>query len=85
MIESQVSTVIPVYNRGEMLGEAVASVLTQTYRPIEIVIVDNGSTDVTPQVAEALAKQHPVVIRVLHQRNAGPGRDRRGSVLVFHD
>ena len=39
-----VSTVIPVYNRAAMLREAVESVLAQTYRPIEIIISDDGST-----------------------------------------
>jgi len=46
-----VSTIIPVFNRAAMLREAVASVLSQTYRPIEVVIVDDGSTDGTAQVA----------------------------------
>ncbi len=55
---SLVSTIIPVFNRAEMLREAVASVLAQTHRPIEIVIVDDGSTDDTPRVADELARTH---------------------------
>ena len=43
-----VSTIIPVYNRPKALVRAVRSVLEQTYRPIEILIVDDGSTDTTP-------------------------------------
>ena len=42
-----VSTIIPVYNRPELLKQAVSSVLMQLYRPIEIIIVNDGSTDVT--------------------------------------
>ena len=49
-----VSTIIPVYNRSGMLREAVASVVRQTYRPIEIIIVDDGSTDETTRVADSL-------------------------------
>ncbi|HYH08080.1 MAG TPA: glycosyltransferase family A protein [Thermoanaerobaculia bacterium] len=71
-----VTTIIPVFNRPAMLREAVGSVLAQTYRPIEIIIVDDGSTDETPAVADALAREHPEV-RVIHQTNrgVGPARD----------
>src|ERR1700741_3904714 len=74
---SLVSTVIPVYNRAAMLREAVASVLAQTWRPIEIIIVDDGSTDETAAVAEELAAGNPGIIRVLRQANAGPGAARQ--------
>jgi glycosyltransferase involved in cell wall biosynthesis len=92
MIENLVSTVIPVYNRGAMLREAVASVLAQSWRPIEIVIVDDGSTDDTVQVAEQLRGTHPDIIRVARQANAGPGAARqagleltRGEFVQFLD
>ena len=50
MIAGLVSTIVPVFNRPALLREAVASVLAQTWRPIEVVIVDDGSTDgETPQ------------------------------------
>jgi glycosyltransferase involved in cell wall biosynthesis len=73
--EGLVSTIIPVYNRPKLLHEAVESVLAQTYRPIEIIIVDDGSTDDTPKVADELAAQFSD-IQVIHQKNAGPGRAR---------
>ena len=71
-----VSTIIPVYNRPLQLREAVASVLGQDYRPIEIIIVDDGSSDDTFAVAQALALEHPGIIRAITQTNAGPGRAR---------
>jgi glycosyltransferase involved in cell wall biosynthesis len=77
-----VSTILPVYNRPAMLRESAASVLAQTYRDIELIIVDDGSTDDTAAVADALAAEHPDVVRVLHQRNAGVGPAREAGRLV---
>ncbi|KEF42971.1 MAG: hypothetical protein ER33_03635 [Cyanobium sp. CACIAM 14] len=87
-----VSTILPVHNRSGLLREAVASVLEQDHRPIEIVIVDDGSSDDTAAVADALAAAHPQTIRVLHQSNGGPGAARqagldlcRGEFVQFLD
>jgi glycosyltransferase involved in cell wall biosynthesis len=77
-----VTTIIPVFNRAPMLREAVASALAQTYRPIEILIVDDGSTDDTGAVADALAAEHPDSIRVIHQENAGVGPAREAGRLA---
>jgi glycosyltransferase involved in cell wall biosynthesis len=92
MIEGMVSTIIPVHNRAAMLREAVASVISQSWRPIEIVIVDDGSTDDTGAVIAELAATHPQEIRGLHQANAGPGAARqagleaaRGEFIQFLD
>lgn len=75
-----VSTIVPVYNRSDLLREAVDSVLAQDYRPIEIIIVDDGSTDDTPQVADKLQVQYPDIVRVIHQANAGPGAARQAGL-----
>ena len=56
-----VSTIIPVYNRQDMLVDAVESVISQTYRPIEIIIVNDGSTDSTLNVAKDLANKYDEV------------------------
>jgi glycosyltransferase involved in cell wall biosynthesis len=74
-----VSTIIPVHNRAGLLREAVASVLAQTYRPIEVIVVDDGSTDDTGAVADSLSAAHPPEIRVLHQRNRGQGPAREAG------
>jgi len=50
-----VSICIPVYNTERFIADAVASVLAQTYQDFEIVIVDNASTDRTPEVLGAMA------------------------------
>lgn len=83
MTPGLVSTIIPVYNRSAQLREAVESVLAQDYRPIEIIIVDDGSTDDTLAYAKKLAGQHSDLIRVATQANAGPGMAReRGRQMA---
>ena len=79
MHEGLVSTIIPVFNRAELLREAVLSVLGQEYRPIEIIIIDDGSTDCTADVADELENENPGIIRVLHIRNSGPGSAREAG------
>lgn len=83
MTHGLVTTIIPVHNRPAQLREAVESVLAQDYRPIEIIIVDDGSTDETYAAAQALAAEHPGIIRAETQTNAGPGMAReRGRRLA---
>lgn len=77
MHTSKVSVIIPVYNRGRCLREAVMSVLLQTYQYIEIVIVDDGSTDDTYVVAKELASKWPLTIKIFRQDNLGPGPARQ--------
>lgn len=93
VIPGLVSTIIPVYNRAQMVREAVNSVLGQTYRPIEIFLVDDGSTDgITPAVLDEIAASQPDIIRAIHQDNAGPGLARetgrqaaRGEFIQYLD
>ena len=78
-----VSTIIPVYNRAAMAQKAVDSVLAQTYRPIEIILVDDGSTDCeSPAKLDELERSHPDIIRVIHQKNGGPGLAREAGRLL---
>lgn len=87
-----VSTIIPVYNRPQLVRRAVLSVLAQSYRPIEIILVDDGSTDATPEVLAELQAAHPAEIRVLRQANGGAGLARetgrkvaRGGYIQYLD
>lgn len=82
-----VSVIIPCYNHAHFLGEAIASVINQTYPHIEIIVVDDGSTDDTAQISRA----HPN-IRYIRQENQGVSRARntgllhsRGNYLLFLD
>jgi glycosyltransferase involved in cell wall biosynthesis len=78
-VDGLVTTIIPVYNRAAMLREAVNSVLAQTYAPVEIVIVDDGSTDDTAATADALASDR---VQVIHQPNRGVGLAREAGRLL---
>jgi cellulose synthase/poly-beta-1,6-N-acetylglucosamine synthase-like glycosyltransferase len=80
-IQGLVSTIIPVFNRGPLLREAVASVLQQDYRPIEILIVDDGSTDETPAFITELQAANPDIVRTLRVTNGGPGLAREAGRL----
>src|SRR5262245_61901471 len=80
-VEGLVSTIIPVHNRPSLLREAVASVLAQIYRPIEVIVVNDGSNDETGWEAETLAKRHPEV-RAIHRENGGPGAARETGRLA---
>ncbi len=81
VVDDLVSVIVPVYNRPELLIDAVNSVLQQDYRPVEIIIVNDGSTDQTLDVANDLAEQH-VEIQVVTQNNAGPGVARETGRLL---
>ena len=61
------SVIIPVYNGELYLAEALDSVFAQDYRPIEVIVVDDGSTDGTATVANEYSQVH-----YLHQPNQGP-------------
>jgi len=82
MLDGLVSTIIPVFNRPRLLREAVASVVAQTYRPIEIILVDDGSTDDTPEVVKTLHEKHPEYIRTVRIDNTGPGLAREAGRLI---
>ena len=63
----RVSVVIPVYNQADFLREAIASVIAQTYRDFELIVVDDGSTDSSGDVARSADPG----VRVIRQENQG--------------
>lgn len=66
-----VSVVVPCYNVAGHVADAVESAVAQAHAALEILCVDDGSTDETPAVLRRLAEAHPTRVRVIHQPNGG--------------
>ena len=87
-MQPSVSVIIPIYNSGKYLREAIDSVFTQEHRPLEVVVVDDGSSDDGPEIASSYAP-HVRVISIPHRghpgaRNAGVAAST-GDFLAFLD
>jgi glycosyltransferase involved in cell wall biosynthesis len=72
-----VSVVIPTYNYGRFIAQALRSVLAQTYSPSEIIVVDDGSTDDTAAVVAPFGEQ----VKYIRQENAGVCSARNRGVV----
>lgn len=73
-----ISVIIPAYNQGHYLGEAIQSVIDQTYPDFELVVIDDGSTDNTAQVACSFSDAR---VRYIHQENRGLSAARNTGIL----
>jgi glycosyltransferase involved in cell wall biosynthesis len=76
----RISTIIPVYNGKKYLREAVESVFKQTLQPMELIVVDDGSTDNSLDVIQGIEASFPV--RLIKQKNAGQSAARNHGVRV---
>jgi glycosyltransferase involved in cell wall biosynthesis len=90
--QALVSVIIPSYNSGEFLGEAVNSALKQTYTRVEVLVVDDGSTDKTAQLVGDWRKKTDKVRYLKHEVNEGVSaarntgiRNARGRYIAFLD
>lgn len=91
MEENFFSIVIPIYNVESYLHECVDSVLGQTFRNFEVILVDDGSPDHCPQICDEYAEQD-CRVKVIHKRNGGLSearnfgvREAQGRYLMFLD
>lgn len=87
-----ISVIIPSYNCEKYLAEAVESIINQTVKVLEIIIVNDGSIDCTQAVAESFKNKYPDIIKLVNQENQGPSAARnrglkiaRGDYICFQD
>jgi glycosyltransferase involved in cell wall biosynthesis len=74
------SIITPAYNRADLIGKTLDSVLAQDFDDWELIVVDDGSTDTTAQITQQYAARHPGRIIALGQGNAGPGAARNWAI-----
>lgn len=91
MRKALVSVVVPIYNVEKYLDRCISSIVNQTYRNLEIILVDDGSPDHCPLMCESWAKKDSR-IKVIHKENAGAGMARNtgienasGAYICFFD
>lgn len=87
-----VSIIIPTYNRAHLVGRAIQSVLNQTYKDFELIIVDDGSTDNTEDITKEFQKKNERINYIRHEKNKGGSAARntgikvaRGEYIAFLD
>lgn len=88
--EPAVSVLLPTYNRAHLLSRAILSVLNQSYQDIELVVVDDGSTDETARIVAGLQNEKIVYIRHSERLGAAAARNTalrasRGRWIAFQD
>lgn len=76
-----ISVIVPVYNVAAWLPRCVDSVLTQTYQNLEILLIDDGSTDASGEICDAYAEKDPR-IRAIHKKNGGLSSARNAGLDV---
>ena len=88
----RISVIMPCFNASRYLRDAAASALNQTYRNVELIVVDDGSTDDSAGIAEEIARRNPDRVTVLHTARVGPYparnealRAARGDYIAFLD
>lgn len=91
MTSPKISIIVPVYNMEKVMCRALDSLVAQTYRDYEVILVDDGSTDGSPAICDEYAQKYPY-FRVIHKCNGGLSSARnagmaeaRGEWITFCD
>ena len=80
-MEELISIIVPVYNIGKYLNKCVTSIVNQTYKKLEIILIDDGSTDNSGKICDEW-KEKDNRIKVIHKENGGPSKARNYGIEV---
>ena len=80
-VKLMISVIVPVYNLGQLVVRCVESIIAQEYRDLEIIIVDDGSTDGSSELCDTLAARDGR-IRVIHKQNGGLSSARNAGLAA---
>lgn len=88
MLNDTVSIIVPIYNKEKYLEKCLDSILGQTYRDLEIILVDDGSTDNSLAICQRYAEKDPR-IKIYHKPNGGVSSARnlgleKSTGSIFH-
>ena len=79
MKAQNISVIVPVYNSAKYLPKCIESIIKQTYKAIEILLIDDGSTDESSKICDEYAKKDDR-IKVIHQNNQGISATRNNGI-----
>lgn len=79
--EPMVSVIVPIYNVEKYLKRCIDSILNQTYKNLEIILVDDGSPDKCPEICDEYAKKDDRII-VIHNKNGGVSSARNAGLDI---
>lgn len=81
-INFKISVIIPVYNSEKYIEKCLDSVLNQTYKNFEIIVINDGSKDNSKEILEKYAKKYPNIIRHIEQENKGVAKTRNYGIQI---
>ena len=79
-MSKEISIITTVYNGSKYLEQCLDSIMAQTFRDFELILVDDGSTDTSGEIADRYANDYPEMISVIHQKNGGLSNARNTGI-----
>ena len=80
-MNKKISVIVPAYNVEKYIEKCINSIIKQSYKNIEVIVVDDGSTDKTSKICDKIAKADNRIV-VIHQQNQG--LSQQSAHLPFH-